>query len=340
MKRAILVYNPTAGKGAHSADELLAWLGEAGIKARLISAKKKKEMQSLREASGLIVIAGGDGTVHKVARRVVGRDTTLAVIPLGTANNIARSLGLAGEPRDLIAALPRARKKTVDVGIAEGPWGKRAFIEGAGGGLFADVMAALDGRRARRKRRADDENPKTRFMPHDLHLQPALHALAEALPNFKAKASDVVIDGKKISGRFLLLEAMNMPFLGPNLHLGPDADPGDGVLDFVLLGDDHREEFQGYLAHRLEGGDDAPIVTTIKGKRLSFVWGGSRLHIDDKVMPLNGTDTGKELREVIELRIKPGALTFLLPPPPRGHARARRAEAPVSRSPRRRHRIG
>jgi len=340
MKRAILVHNPTAGKGSHSAEELLEWLSEAGFKARHVDAKNKKQMQSLREASGLIVIAGGDGTVHKVARRVVGRDTTLAVIPLGTANNIARSLGLEGNARTLIAALPSARKKTIDVGIAEGPWGKRVFMEGAGGGLFADVMAALDRGGARRKRRTGTGH-KTRFTPNDMHLQPALHALAEALPEFKARASEVSIDGKKMSGRFLLLEAMNMPFLGPNLHLGPDADPGDGVLDFVLLGEDHREEFQGYLAHRLDGGKDAPVVTTIKGKRLRFVWGGSRLHVDDKIVSLDGPDSAKAVRAVIEMRIKPKALAFLLPPP-RGHEGARRPKAPIGRSPRRRrrHKIG
>jgi diacylglycerol kinase family enzyme len=339
-KRAILVHNPTAGKGpgAHSAAQLLGWLAEAGIQARLVNAKKKKEMRKLNEANGLIVIAGGDGTVHKVARRVVGRQTTLAVIPLGTANNIARSLGIVGEPRALIAGLGRARERALDVGIAEGPWGKRAFLEGAGGGLFADVMARLDGGRPRKKRRADAENHKTRFTPYDLHLQPALHALAEALPEFRARASDVAIDGKRISGRYLLLEAMNMPFLGPNLHLGPDADPGDGKLDFVLLDEDQRKEFQDYLAHRIEGGDDAPRVTTIKGERLEFAWGGARLHVDDKVMSLNGENGTERKRLEIVLRVKPGALTFLLPRKPR-HAGLARGKSKIGPSPRLRHKI-
>lgn len=245
MKRAILVYNPTAGRGpgAHSGEQLLGWLAEAGIKARLVNAKKKKEMRRLSEAHGLIVVAGGDGTIHKVARRVVGRDTTLAVIPLGTANNIARSLGLVGAPRALIAGLGRARKRALDVGIAEGPWGKRAFLEGAGGGLFADVMAALDGGRTRRRRRAESANHKTRFTPYDLHLQPALQ----------------------------------------------------------------------------------------------FAWSGKRLHVDDKVVSLSGRDGEKRKRVEIVLRVKPAALTFLLPDKPCGAAPS--AKSAVGRSPRRRHKI-
>lgn len=315
MKRAILVHNKTAGRGKYTAAELVEWLAEAGFRARHIDAKNKRQLRSLRAVrGGLIVVAGGDGTVGKVARRVAGNGAALAVLPLGTANNIARSLGLAGEPRALIAGLKRARLKKVDVGIAKGPWGRRVFLEGVGAGLFADVMAALDGgRAARRKRSAGGETGKTRFAPHDKHLERPLQALAETLPHYKAKATHVSIDGHEVSGRFLLVAAMNMPLFGPNLHLVPDADPGDGRFDIVLLGEDHREEFQGYLQHRLEGGKDAPKLTVRKGKRLRFEWGGRNLHIDDKSVSMrDGGDAGGASK-VVRIKIERGALAFLVP---------------------------
>ncbi len=74
MKRAILVHNPGSGNGRHSAEELTAQLRRAGFRVRYIHAKKRKEMKGLRDAKGLIVVAGGDGTVHRVARRIAGRD--------------------------------------------------------------------------------------------------------------------------------------------------------------------------------------------------------------------------------------------------------------------------
>jgi diacylglycerol kinase family enzyme len=315
MKRAILVHNPTAGDGKHSVEALAALLREKGYRVSHVHATKKKQLKTLRDARGLIVVAGGDGTVHNVAKQVVGRGKTVALLPLGTANNIARSLGVEGSPREIVAGLSRARSIAIDVGIAKGPWGKRVFLEGAGGGLFAEVMAALDtGRTGNGRRRTNgDEKEVTRFSRHAGSLEPALRALADALPEFKAKAFEVSADGNRIGGDFLLLEAMNMPYLGPNLHLGPDADPGDGLLDFVLLGEAQRKEFEGYLRHRLDGGCDAPILTVLKGKRLRFAWRGARLHIDDKIVPIEKVH-GNGPAE-IEIEVKPKAMEFLIPCP-------------------------
>jgi diacylglycerol kinase (ATP) len=311
MKRAILVYNPGAGAGKHSSEELAGLIRAAGYRVTHVHAKKRKEMKALKDARGLIVVAGGDGTVHKVARRIAGRGKTMTILPLGTANNIARSLGIRGTAADLIRGLSRAKKRVIDVGVAEGPWGKRVFMEGMGGGLFAEVMAKLDSGRARRKKRSSSENGnyKALFSRNESHLMPSLHALADHLPEFKPKAFEVTIDGTKVSGNFLLMEAMNMPYLGPNLHLGPDADPGDGLLDFVLLSDEHRDEFAGYIKHRLEGGDDAPRLTSMKGQQLHCVWRGAKLHIDDKIALTGKSKTPPE----IEINVMPAAITLLLP---------------------------
>ncbi len=310
MKRATLVHNPTAGEGRHSAAELGALLKRAGFRVSHVHAKKKRQLKKLRDARGLIVVAGGDGTVHKVGRLVAGLDKTIAILPLGTANNIARSLGVEGEPREIVSGLSRARKLTIDVGIAEGPWGRRVFMEGAGGGLFAEVMARLESNHARQRKRSS--NPVTRFSRNGGSLEPALHALAEALPDFKAKAFAVTIDGKRISGSFLLLEAMSMPYLGPNLQLGPDADPSDGLLDFVLLSEGQRKEFEGYIHHRLDGGRDAPVLTVLKGKRLHCVWRGTKLHIDDKIALTGKGKSGKAPPE-IDIHVEPRSLRFLIP---------------------------
>jgi diacylglycerol kinase (ATP) len=342
MKRAILVHNPTAGEGKHSAEALAELIRAVGYRVSHVHAKKKKQLKTLRDARGLIVVAGGDGTVHKVARLVAGREKTITILPLGTANNIARSLGLKGRtPEELIAGLSRAKELVIDVGVAKGPWGKRVFMEGMGGGLFAEVMAKLDSGRRHRRRRPPGENGnyKTLFSSKEAHLMNGLHALADHLPDFKAKAFEVTIDGTKVSGNFLLLEAMNMPYLGPNLHIGRDADPGDGMLDFVLLSEEHRQEFAEYIKHRLEGGDDAPSLTSMKGKHLHCVWRGAKLHIDDKIAL-----TGKHKRPPeIDVRVLPRALTLLIPrvkgaPHKRKNGPRRPVPPPVRRS-RRVHRI-
>lgn len=310
MKLATLLHNPAAGAGRHSAAELLDLLRAAGYRVSYRSTKKRGDMRALGRARGIIFAAGGDGTVHKLAKQVLGRGKTVALLPLGTANNIARSLGVAGEPAAIVAGLPRMCRVELDAGIIKGPWGTSVFLESAGAGLFAEVMARLDGRRKPR-RVAAGRRETTPFAAGEGPLQNALRALREALPRFRAQASEVSIDGKVMSGRYLLLEAMNIAFIGPNLHLGPDADPSDGYLDFVLLGEDHREEFLGYLTHRLEGGHMAPRLAVVRGRRLRFAWRGAKLHIDDQAVPMRGRR--KAGGTVIEIGVKRRALAFLVP---------------------------
>lgn len=342
MKRAILVHNPNAGQGKHSAEELTALLRAAGFSVRYVHAKKKRQVRALRNAKGLIVVAGGDGTVHRVARRIAGYGKAITILPLGTANNIARSLGIRGTPAELVPNLGRAKEVAIDLGVAHGPWGKRVFVEGIGGGLFAEVMAKLDSGRARRRKRraAENGNYKTLFSKNEAHLMPGLHALEEHLPDFKAEAFEVTIDGVKISGDFLLLEAMNMPYLGPNLRLGRDADPADGKLDFVLLSEERRGEFADYIRHRLEGGTEAPNLTATQGKRLHCVWRGSKLHIDDKIAL-----TGRARRPPeIEVEVMPRAIRLLIPRVKGAarksvHGAGRKAPPPPKRRGRRVHRI-
>ncbi len=342
MKRAILVHNPSAGQGKHSAEELTALLRAAGFRVRYVHAKKKRQVKALRDAKGLIVVAGGDGTVHRVARRIAGRGKAMTILPLGTANNIARSLGIQGTPAELVPGLKRAKEIAIDLGVAHGPWGKRVFVEGIGGGLFAEVMAKLDSGRAHRRKRpaAENGNYKTLFSKNEAHLMPGLHALEEHLPDFRAKAFEVTIDGVKVSGNFLLLEAMNMPYLGPNLRIGRDADPADGKLDFVLLSEERRGEFADYIRHRLEGGTDAPHLTAMQGKRLHCVWRGSKLHIDDKIAL-----TGRAKRPPeIEVEVMPRAIRLLIPRVKgaarnSAHGAGRKAPLPSQRRGRSVHRI-
>ena len=91
-------------------------------------------------------MAGGDGTVGKVARRLIGSRTPLAILPMGTANNIANTLGITGRSLEqLIKGWNTARCINFDAGVAKGPWGSRCFIEGFGTGLFAEVMYQLKG---------------------------------------------------------------------------------------------------------------------------------------------------------------------------------------------------
>jgi len=93
--RITLIHNPGAGRqGATDAKKLRHFLVHHGHDVRYRSVKEKGWKKALKKKADLVVVAAGDGTVAKVARRMVGRGVPLSVLPSGTANNIARTLGL------------------------------------------------------------------------------------------------------------------------------------------------------------------------------------------------------------------------------------------------------
>ena len=127
---AVLVHNPTAGSGSHRAEALTSILKEAGYSVTACSTKECVYKEALKEQADLVLIAGGDGAVGRVVRCLPHYNTPVAILPLGTANNIARTLGIEGDAERLIECVRRHVTRSLDVGIASGPWGRRRFVEG------------------------------------------------------------------------------------------------------------------------------------------------------------------------------------------------------------------
>src|SRR5207247_10171026 len=93
--RILLVHNPKAGSEEHEGEDFIKALKRAGHKATYQSSKKKGITKALEKKVDLTLVAGGDGTVSKVARRLIAMDheVPLAVLPLGIGKNLAPSLG-------------------------------------------------------------------------------------------------------------------------------------------------------------------------------------------------------------------------------------------------------
>jgi diacylglycerol kinase family enzyme len=68
-----------------------------------------------------------------------------------------------------------------------------------------------------------------------------------------ARPLKVTLDGEDLSGEYFLLAVMNIEHIGPSLHIAPDADPSDGLLEVVLLSEQERAKFGDYLYDRLQG---------------------------------------------------------------------------------------
>jgi diacylglycerol kinase (ATP) len=174
-----------------------------------------------------ILVAGGDGSAHEVVNGIMGagladtRDVTLAVAPLGTGNDWARSLGMPGDPAALARVLATGRTILHDVGVADFPDGanqpRRWFINVAGAGYDADVTRRLPAQ-----------------VPSRLaYLRAALAGLAHyTSPRFRITSGDEVI-----ADRLLLAFVANGQYCGNRMHVAPTARLDDGLLELVAVKD-------------------------------------------------------------------------------------------------------
>jgi hypothetical protein len=92
---ALLFHNPHVGSGDHSKKDMLEIL--SGFRVTYCSTKGPDFKAMLKETADMVVVAGGDGTVRKVITGIVDRAIPIAILPLGTANNLATSLGIVRE---------------------------------------------------------------------------------------------------------------------------------------------------------------------------------------------------------------------------------------------------
>jgi diacylglycerol kinase family enzyme len=299
--RVTLIHNPGAGSsGNGDGRKLEKLLRRADHDVRYVSSEDDDWKRALKKTADLVVVAGGDGTVGRVIRRMVGRGVPVTVLPMGTANNFARTFGLLDRPfEELVEGWENARRIKLDAGVAKGPWGERYFIEGLGAGLFANLLA-------RPKKKGAEAGS-----PEDVVVR-GLRRLQDMAVHCESVEVAAALDGKDISGRYLLFEAINLRYVGPNMFLAPNGKPGDGKLDVVLVTEDERARLMDYLNKWQDNRERLAVLPTQRGERLQIEWTGYELHIDDKLYPREN-DEPDQMAGVVEARIKTAAVELLVP---------------------------
>lgn len=310
MMHATLVYNPQAKSTAKvTPEEILEALRQAGYDPSYTPTAAEEELDGvLQQARDLVVVAGGDGSIRAVATRLLKRNIRITPLPLGTANNIARTLSLSGKPLEIIAGLADPVERILDIGCVTSPQGVNYFLEAMGIGVFADILE--------------------KYNPEDgKSVGRAIQTLLKTLNDYQPKFFHVNVDGQDFSGSYLLFEVMNTPTMGFHYRLAPEAKPDDGLFDLVLIHANQREQYVKFIKSVLTGTlEKLPDVSIQRGRKLEIAWRGFPLHVDGVAMAgkewmVDNVDDAvmedPELLDVnqpyLQVELMPEAIHFLLP---------------------------
>lgn len=296
-----LLHNPKAGDQDHLKDELIHTIQSYGFTCQYASIKEKG-WNRFKDDTALVVIAGGDGTVREVMkklldRRILDKRLTVALLPSGTANNFAKTLGISTDLADFERCIIAWKPKKIDVGAVTNLRKAYFFLEGLGCGLIPKLI----------KRMEDAKSPKTETADQELRV--ALEELVDIAKQYSPKRAKITIDGRVYEDDYLLVEVLNIKSVGPNLILAPKANPTDGKFEIVLLKGSDRTKFVRYLqrslthpADDIEG--EVPWKIIKAARDIAIQCENRLIHVDDELVALK---KGK----VINIEVRSGIMDFI-----------------------------
>jgi YegS/Rv2252/BmrU family lipid kinase len=272
----LVLVNPVAGGGRASRlvpileARIAAWQG-----ARVVVTRHAGEAEQLAAAAATdghdrVVAVGGDGTVQEVVNGLLspaGADAPeLGILPVGTGNDLARSLGLPREVEEAMTVALGEGTTRIDVARARNGHGEERRFASAGGiGFDAQVAAAMSARRGWQATRAG-------------YL---LTTLAE-LRRFENRHVQITIDEAAIEADVLFVAIANGEYYGGGMRIAPGAEPSDGRLDVCVVGDITRLTALRQLPNLYRGTHVShPAVTLHAGSRIAVEGdAATRIHLD------------------------------------------------------------
>ncbi len=238
-----------------------------------------------REHYDLVVAVGGDGTVSAIAQGLLGTNTPLGIVPLGTYNNIARSLAIPAKLEDAVEVLIHGQAWRIDSATANG----MPFMEVAGVGLDARL-----------------------FPVAELIKSGAWYQLPDAVQTLRdyrpRKLRIECSDGSQLLTRPLLAMVSNMPYFGMGFAVAAHARPDSGQLILSVFENMTKLELVGYFAAIANGRSVAePRIATYKGSWFRITTTarpGIPVQVDGRVVE----------HTPVLFAVRPQALTVVAPP--------------------------
>ena len=240
-----LIVNPGAGKADYAAKNMklvMGYLEKNGLKVNVAYARPKEEAtriarRAVKEGYKIVIAMGGDGTIEAVMRGMVESKARLGIIPAGTMNNVALSLGIPKDLEEACALIASDTTINLDVGQVKTSKGKKMiFFEMATIGLSADI------------------HPYANKVAGG-----KLSSLKDAALTFLHKETNpkfylTMNDESKISVETMMVMVSNTPFFGKNFLVARQASLQDNLLDISIYPEFSKVELVGYFAAVMNGG--------------------------------------------------------------------------------------
>lgn len=213
-----IIVNPVAGRGRGA--RLLPRIHEllAGWRYDLVLTRFRRHATELAAAAAdsgydVVVAVGGDGTTLEVLNGLAGRETALAVLPIGSGNDFVKPLGIPTDLEAAVRLLRQGRLHAIDLGRA----GDTYFGNMLGMGF--DARVAIE----------------TYRLPRLRGFALYLAALWRTVWRYRAPHLRIECDGQVREGRFLMANVANGRCQGANFWLTPTAQMDDGYFDLCLI---------------------------------------------------------------------------------------------------------
>ena len=290
LKHLVFIVNPRAG--VERQKEI-----QQAIDQHLDTTKYTYEIQhTQRAAHGItlaadaaasgayaVVAVGGDGSVNDVARGLLGTGTLLAILPKGSGNGMARTMGIPRTPVGAIELINRGRTTNMDVAFAN----DEVFISNAGVAFDALISKKF----ATSQKRG---------------LAVYSWLVTKYLWLYRPRTFRITIDGKEMEERAFMVNVANGQQFGYNFRIAPTADYTDGLLDLVVIRS-FPKILGGLISFRAMTGTllNSRYVRHLQGKVITIA------HPDLKLMQTDGD--AHPCKPHITFTVQPGALGVLVP---------------------------
>lgn len=217
-RRALLLVNPGSRQGDSGLTLWTSRLEDAGFTLVCPVPGEAETLPDLirrhRDAVDLVILGGGDGTMNLAAEALVETGLPLGILPLGTANDLARTLGLPIDPLVALDVIVNGTVQTIDVGTVNG----RYFLNVASMGISVGVARRLT------------RDLKRRWGVFSYPL-----AVVDAFRAARSFSATITTDGQTMTVRSIQIAVGNGRYYGGGLTVADDAEIDDEWLDLYSL---------------------------------------------------------------------------------------------------------